>query len=73
MISSDHHFVSVEVRRIVSLSPSVTEYCSTSDLGNKIVGVTDFCKYPPEATKIEKIGGYLDANYEAIVASSRTL
>lgn len=56
------------IRRIVSLSPSVTEILFDLGLGDKVIGVTDYCKYPPEAAKIEKIGGYLDANYEAIVS-----
>lgn len=61
-------FLSHEVKKIVSLSPSVTELLFDLGLENRIVGVTDFCKYPPEALNIDKIGGYLDVNYEAIVS-----
>ena len=57
-----------EAEKIVSLSPSVTELLFDLGLENRIVGVTDFCRYPPEALNIEKIGGYLDVNYEAIVS-----
>lgn len=53
--------------RIVSLSPSITETLFALGLGDKVVGVTRFCKYPPEALKIQKVGGYLDLNYEAVV------
>ena len=59
---------SAKVRRIVSMSPSVTEVLFDLGLGNKLVGITDFCKYPSATAKIEKIGGYLDANYEAIIS-----
>lgn len=41
--------------RIVSMAPSVTEILFALGLGDKIVGVTDACDYPPEASEIEKI------------------
>jgi ABC-type Fe3+-hydroxamate transport system, periplasmic component len=37
-------------------------------LGDRVVGVTDYCKYPPEATKKAKIGGYLRPSLETILA-----
>ncbi|MCR4413648.1 MAG: helical backbone metal receptor [Thermoguttaceae bacterium] len=55
-------------RRIVSLSPSITETLFALGLGDRVVGVTRFCQYPPEAQTRTKVGGYLDPNYEAIVA-----
>ncbi len=55
-------------RRIVSLSPSITECLFALGLGERVVGVTDFCDYPPEALTKDKVGGYYDLNYEAIVA-----
>jgi iron complex transport system substrate-binding protein len=55
-------------RRIVSLSPSITECLFALGLGERVVGVTDFCEYPPEAQSRSKVGGYYDLNYEAIVA-----
>ncbi|MFC1692954.1 ABC transporter substrate-binding protein [Candidatus Latescibacterota bacterium] len=53
-------------RRIVSLSPSSTETLFALGLGDRVVGVTRYCKYPPEALEKDKVGGYLDPNYEAI-------
>ena len=35
-------------QRIISLSPSNTEILFALDLGDKVVGVTDFCDYPEE-------------------------
>lgn len=52
--------------RIVSLAPSITEIVFALDLGDRLVGVTKFCDYPPAASEIEKIGGYYDPNYERI-------
>ncbi len=55
-------------RRIVSLAPSVTETLYALGLGDRVVGVTRYCKYPPEVQSKVCIGGYFDPNLEAIVA-----
>jgi iron complex transport system substrate-binding protein len=55
-------------QRIVSLSPSNTEILFALGLGDKMVGVTDYCDYPPEALEKEKVGGYADPDIEKIVA-----
>jgi len=57
------------VARIVSLAPSITEVLFELGLGPRVVGVTTFCDYPPEATAIAKVGGLLDPNIEAIVTT----
>lgn len=57
-----------EYRRIISMAPNITETVFALDLQNKLVGVTNFCTYPPEAVKIAKVGGYLNPNYEALLA-----
>ena len=54
--------------RIICLSPGLTETVFALGLGSKVVGVTRFCLYPPEARNCPDIGGFLDPNYEAIVA-----
>jgi iron complex transport system substrate-binding protein len=56
-----------EPKRIVSMSPSVTEVLFALGLGEKVVGVTTFCTYPPETKDIRTVGGVADTNYEAIV------
>jgi iron complex transport system substrate-binding protein len=55
-------------QRIVSLAPSTTEVLFALGLGRRVVGVTRFCNYPPETASIAKVGGYVDPNYEEIVA-----
>jgi iron complex transport system substrate-binding protein len=55
------------VRRIVSLAPSITESLFALGLGDRVVGVTRYCRYPTEVKTIEKIGGFLDPNFEAIL------
>lgn len=55
-------------QRIVSLAPSNTEILFALGLGDKVVGVTDWCNYPPEALEKEKVGGYDTPDIEKIVA-----
>ncbi len=54
--------------RIISLAPSITETLFTLGCGDKVVGVTDFCTYPEQARRLPKVGGYVDPNYEQILA-----
>lgn len=54
--------------RIISLAPSNTEILFALGLGDKVVGVTDWCDYPPEALDKEKVGAYDTPDIEKIVA-----
>jgi len=54
--------------RIVSLAPSNTEILFALGLGDKVVGVSDYCDYPAEALEKPKVGGYSTADVERIVA-----
>ncbi len=56
-----------DFQRIVSLAPSITETLFALGLGDKVVGVTNYCHYPPCVDSIEKVGGYSDANLEKII------
>lgn len=60
--------VPVSPTRIVSTSPAVTEIIYALGAENLLVGRTDFCVYPPEAEKIESIGGISNLNVEKIVS-----
>jgi iron complex transport system substrate-binding protein len=64
--------VAVELKqppaRLVSLAPSNTELLFALDLGPKVVGVTDYCNFPPAAQKVQKVAGYSNLNLEQIVA-----
>ena len=53
--------------RIVSLAPSITEMLFAMEAGEQLVGVTDFCDYPPEALTKPKVG-YSNPNLETLVA-----
>ncbi len=53
-------------QRIVSLVPAVTETLFALGLGDRVVGVTDFCTFPPEARQKPSVGGYADPSLEAV-------
>jgi iron complex transport system substrate-binding protein len=54
-------------QRIVSLSPSNTEILFALGLGEKVVGVTDWCDYPSEVLEKEKVGSYDTPDIEKMV------
>ena len=54
--------------RIVSLAPNITEILFELGLGDSVAGVTFFCDWPPEARKIQKIGGFINPSLESVVA-----
>ena len=56
-------------QRVVSLAPSVTETLFALGFGDRVVGVTTYCDYPPEAQRLPKIGGFTNPSLEAIVAT----
>ncbi len=56
------------VRRIVSLAPSLTETVYALGAQERLVGVTDYCDYPPEAQMKPKVGGTINPNLEQVVA-----
>jgi len=45
-------------QRIVSLAPSNTEILFAVGAGDQVVGVTQYCNFPPEAQGREQIGGF---------------
>ncbi len=54
-------------QRIISLSPSNTEVAFALGLGDRIVGVTEYCNYPPEALEKNHVGGFSTPSIEKIV------
>lgn len=60
-------------KRIVSLSPAVTEIMFALGADSLLVGRTDFCVYPPEASRIESIGGISNLNIEKVLSCNPDL
>ena len=53
--------------KIVSLSPSCTEILYALGLGDKMVGVSNWCTYPEEAADVEKVGDTYSVSVERII------
>ncbi|HYL57993.1 MAG TPA: ABC transporter substrate-binding protein, partial [Candidatus Acidoferrales bacterium] len=59
--------------RIVSLAPSVTETLFALGAGPEVVGVSQYCDYPPQVRRLPRVGSFLTPNIEAIIALRPTL
>jgi iron complex transport system substrate-binding protein len=59
--------------RIVSLAPSVTETLFALGAGSEVVGVSQYCDYPPQVRALPRVGSFLTPNLEAILALRPTL
>jgi iron complex transport system substrate-binding protein len=62
-----------EPRRIVALAPSLTEIIYFLGLGDRVVGVTKFSYFPPEAAHKPRVGTYIDLNVEKVISLSPDL
>jgi iron complex transport system substrate-binding protein len=60
--------VPVNIKRVVSLAPNLTENIFAIGAGDRLVGVTTFCDYPEQAKAIAKIGDTMNPNIESIIA-----
>lgn len=54
-------------RRVVSMSPHYTSILYDMGAQDSLVGVTDFCRYPPEARSKPRVGGFLDPHIERVL------
>lgn len=52
--------------RIVSTSPSITETLFALGLGDRIVGVSSFCRFPADVVRLPKVGSFLKPDTELI-------
>ncbi|HEX77820.1 MAG TPA: cobalamin-binding protein [Dehalococcoidia bacterium] len=59
--------------RIISLASSNTEILFALGLGDRVVGVTKYCDFPPEARQKEQIGGFSTPDIEKVVSLSPDL
>jgi len=60
--------IPTKVDRIVSLAPNLTEIVFAVGAGNRLVGRTSYCDYPPEAKAIAEVGDTIHPNIEPIIA-----
>lgn len=57
-----------QVRRVVSLVPALTEMTFALGEGDRLVGVSDYCKYPPEALEKPRVGALINLDYEHLLS-----
>jgi len=55
-------------QRIISLVPALTEMLFAIGAGPQVVAVSSFDEYPPEATKLPRVGALLDPDTERIIS-----
>ena len=55
-------------KRIVALAPHIAESIFAAGAGDKLVGTVDYSDYPPEAKKVQRVGGYSRVDLEAVAA-----
>jgi len=55
-------------RRIVSLAPGVTGSLLALGFGDRLVGVSDFCRLPAGMAPVRRVGGMLNPSLETISA-----
>ncbi len=59
--------ISRQPETIVSLAPSNTEILFALGLGDRVIAVSEYCNYPPEARDRTRIGGFSTVNIEKVV------
>ena len=66
-LSRTHKEPNQASQRFISLSPTLTEILFELGAGKDLVAVTTYCVYPEEAKAKEKIGDFVNPNFEKIV------
>jgi iron complex transport system substrate-binding protein len=56
------------VDRVISFAPSLTEMIYALGAGDKLVGVTSWCNWPPQAKEKPAVGDIMNPNFERMVS-----
>lgn len=57
-----------EVKRVISLVPALTEMTYALGEQGRLVGVSFYCRFPPEAREKPRVGALINADYEHILS-----
>ncbi len=55
-------------RRIISLSPNVTDILEGVGAFDRVVAVSDYCSYPPDVASLPRVGGWQNASLEEVAS-----
>lgn len=55
-------------QRVISVTPNTTESIFAIGAGKRLVGRSRYCDYPPEASSVQVVGGYVDVSIETLLA-----
>ena len=59
-------------QRSLSLAPAATEMLFDLGLGDRVIGVTEYCTWPPEAKSKTNVGDMMHVNMEVLGSMTRT-
>jgi iron complex transport system substrate-binding protein len=55
-------------QRIISLIPATTEMLFAMGAGNRLVGIGNYDRFPPEVSTLPRVGGLLDPDVEKVIS-----
>ena len=55
-------------RRIISLSPNVTDILEGVGAFDRVVAVSDYCTYPPSVESLPRVGGWQNTSLEEVIS-----
>ncbi|MGC6388204.1 vitamin B12 ABC transporter substrate-binding protein BtuF [Ewingella sp. S1.OA.A_B6] len=55
-------------QRVVSLAPNLTELAYAAGLGNRLVGVSAYSDFPPQAKQLQQVASWQGVNVERVLA-----
>ncbi len=58
----------VNIERVISLAPNLTEIVYAVGAGDRLVGDTEYCDYPAAAKSVAKVGDTMHPSIERIIA-----
>jgi iron complex transport system substrate-binding protein len=55
-------------QRVISLIPATTEMLFAMGAGNRLVGVGNYDRFPPDVSRLPRVGGLLDPDVERVIS-----
>ena len=62
------YLIAAPAERVISLAPHITELAYAAGLGDKLIAVSEYSDYPPQAKSLEKVSNHQGIKIERIIA-----